>query len=187
MNLFYLLFSLRLSSRSSSSFLSNVRSHFCLTKHSHVPRGIIASLAAELDVSDNVSKVVVQAIHSHLIRTALLKAHALIAVRTRPFMPLRPLIKNPSWRNELIDLWTPASSRFLVLISVAMDHLLGCILSIDGFQVACQDVNVVKSGGSRDSCVDPVSGHMIRLAVHDDVRSIDLRPLIRVHRVGKWE
>ena len=64
------------------AFLSTIGSHFCLTKHSHVPRGIIASLAAELDVSDNVSKVVVQAIHSHLIRTALLEAHTLFAERT---------------------------------------------------------------------------------------------------------
>jgi hypothetical protein len=143
------------------AFLSNVRSHFCLTKHSHVLRGIIASLAAELDVSDNVSKVVVQAIHSHLIGTALLKAHALFAVRTGSTLPLRPLIKNPSWRNKLIHLWTPASSRFLVLITVAVNHLLGCILSIDGFQVACQDVNMIESGGSSDSRVDPISGHMI--------------------------
>ena len=72
-------------------------------------------------------------------------------------------------------------------MSLAMDHLLGCILSVNRFQVACQNVNVVESGGSSDGRVDPVSGHMIRLAVHDDVRSIDLRPLISVHRVGKWE
>jgi hypothetical protein len=107
-----------------------------------------------------VSKVVVQAIHSHLIGTALLKAHALFARRTGSTFD-RPLIKNPSWRNELIDLWTPASSGFLVLISIAVNHLLGCILSVDRFQVACQNVNVIESGGSSDGRVDPISGDMI--------------------------
>jgi hypothetical protein len=42
-----------------------------------------------------------------------------------------------------------------------VNHLLGCILSIDGFQVACENVNMIESGGSSDGRVDPVSGHMI--------------------------
>ena len=68
-----------------------------------------------------------------------------------------------------------------------MDHLLGNILSIDGFQVACKNVNVVESGGSSDGRVDPIPGDVIGLTIHDDEWAIDLRPLIRVHRVGKRE